>query len=202
MLSVLRWTSGTLRREPMERPLPADLALDLNTHRLLLLATRQFPDAERLERSLGTSDRRLRRVSSWPFDYEALPPSPVEHAVLSPCKRSVTLADVLALPLPRPQLVRAVFAVLAGGLVEDAPVRVAPEPLAPEPPLASTGTSVHHPEARTSPILPPRVRGRRSTPSGRRAACSSRARRRRRSRSCRMRPIATPRRAASAGCWR
>ena len=40
VLSVLRWTSGTLRREPMERPLPADLALDLNTHRLLLLATR------------------------------------------------------------------------------------------------------------------------------------------------------------------
>ena len=45
MLSVLRWTSGTLRREPMDRPIPADQALDLSTNRLLLLGMRLFPDA-------------------------------------------------------------------------------------------------------------------------------------------------------------
>jgi hypothetical protein len=156
VLSVLRWTSGALRREPMDRPLPGDLDLDLDTRRLLLLGARQFPDAERLEPSLGTSDRRLRRVSPWPFDYEALPPSPAERAVLSLCTRSVSLADALALPLPRPQLLRAVYALLAGGLVEDAPFRVAPEPLAPEPlapepPQASARTSEHHPEAMDLP---------------------------------------------------
>ena len=204
VLSVLRWTSGALRREPMERPLPADLALDLNTHRLLLLGTRQFPDAERLERSLGTPDRRLRRVSPWPFDYEALPPSPAERAVLSLCTRSVSLADVLALPLPRPQLLRAVYALLAGGLVEDAPARVAPEPLAPEPPLASTGDLGASPRrrwTRRSPCLPA------SADAGGRRAGGARPARAgppagRRSRSCRMRPIATPRRAAPAGCSR
>ena len=94
----------------MERPLPADLVLELNTHRLLLLGTRQFPDAERLGRSLGPPDRRLRRVSPWPFDYEELPPSPAERAVLALCTRSVSVADLLALPLPRPELVRAVYA--------------------------------------------------------------------------------------------
>ena len=154
VLSVLRWTTGALRREPMERPLPADLALELNTHRLLLLGTRQFPDAERLSRSLGPPDRRLRRVSPWPFDYEELPPSPAERAVLALCTRSVSLADLLALPLPRPELVRAVYALLAGGLVDDAPARVAPVPFAPAPPLASAATSPH-PPAEMDPLLTP-----------------------------------------------
>jgi len=154
VLSVLRWTTGALRREAMERPLPADLVLELNTHRLLLLGTRQFPDAERLSRSLGPPDRRLRRVSPWPFDYEELPPSPAERAVLALCTRSVSLADLLALPLPRPELVRAVYALLAGGLVDDAPARVAPVPLAPAPPLASAATSPH-PPAEMDPLLTP-----------------------------------------------
>ena len=154
VLSVLRWTTGALRREPMERPLPADLTLDLNTHRLLLLGTRQFPDAQRLWRSLGPPDRRLRRVSPWPFDYEELLPAPAERAVLALCTRSVSLADLLALPLPRPEIVRAVAALLAGGLVDDAPARVAPTPLAPAPPVAST-TTLAYPPAATDPQLTP-----------------------------------------------
>ncbi|HYN01253.1 MAG TPA: DUF4388 domain-containing protein [Vicinamibacteria bacterium] len=154
VLSVLRWTSGSLRREPMERPLPADLTLDLNTHRLLLLGMRQFPDAQRLWRSLGPPDRRLRRVSPWPFDYEELTPSPAERAVLALCTRSVSLADLLALPLPRPELVRAVYALLAGGLVDDAPARVAPAPQAPAPPLGPEATSPH-PPAEMDPLLTP-----------------------------------------------
>ena len=154
VLSVLRWTSGALRREPMERPLPADLALEFNTHRLLLLGTRQFPDAQRLWRSLGPPDRRLRRVSPWPFDYEELSPSPAERAVLALCTRSVSLADLLALPLPRPELVRAVYALLAGGLVDDAPARVAPGPLAPAPPLA-TEAAAPDPPPEMEPMLTP-----------------------------------------------
>jgi hypothetical protein len=158
VLSVLRWTTGALRREPMERPLPADLTLDLNTHRLLLLGTRQFPDAQRLWRSLGPPDRRLRRVSPWPFDYEELAPEPAERAVLALCTRSVSLADLLALPLPRPEIVRAVSALLAGGLVDDAPARVAPAPLAPAPPVASTTTLAYLPAAmdpQLTPVPPP-----------------------------------------------
>jgi tetratricopeptide (TPR) repeat protein len=129
VLSVLRWTTGSLRRDPMDRPLPADLVLDLDTHRLLLLGTRLFPDAERLERALGAPARRVRRVSPWPFDYEEVPASAVERAVLAQCSRSVAVGDLLMLPHPRPQLVRAIYALLAGGLLENAPARV-PAPLA------------------------------------------------------------------------
>ncbi len=136
VLSVLRWTTGSLRRDPMDRPLPADLALDLNTHRLLLLGTRLFPDAERLERALGAPGRRLRRVSPWPFDYEEVPVSAVERAVLAQCSGSVALGDLLVLPHPRPQLVRALYALLAGGLLENAPARVpAPAPVPPPVPV-------------------------------------------------------------------
>jgi tetratricopeptide (TPR) repeat protein len=134
VLSVLRWTTGTLRREPMDRPLPADLAVAVETHRLLLLGTRQFPDADRLERALGDRARRLRRVSPWPFDYEQVPTSPPERAVLALCTRSVALADLLDLPHPRPEVVRAVYALQVGGMVEDAPPRTAAAPLAPPPP--------------------------------------------------------------------
>lgn len=143
VLSVLRWTSGSLRREPMDRPLPADLALDLDTNRLLLLGSRQFPDAGRLERALGAADRRLRRVTPWPFDYEEVPSSPTERAVLALCTRSVPLGDLLALPHPRPQLVRGIYALLVGGLVEDAPARVPAAPLA--PPAEAIRAVVPHP---------------------------------------------------------
>ena len=147
VLSVLRWTTGSLRRDPMDRPLPADLALDLNTHRLLLLGTRLFPDAERLERALGEPARRLRRVSPWPFDYEQVPASAVERAVLAQCSRSVVLGDLLMLPHARPQLVRAIYALLAGGLLENAPARIpVPPPVPPPAPSAETVPSwVPHP---------------------------------------------------------
>lgn len=132
VLSVLRWTSGTLRRDAMDRPIPADQALELNTNRLLLLGMRLFADAVRLERSLGDPSRRLRRVSSPPFDYEQVDASPAERAALALCARGASVADLLAMPHPRPQLVRAVHALLSGGLIEDAPAaRPAPPPEAP-----------------------------------------------------------------------
>lgn len=131
VLSVLRWTTGSLRRDPMDRPLPADLVLDLDTNRLLLLGTRQFPDLARLARGLGGPQRRLRRVTPWPFDYEEVPASPAERAVLALCVRSVALEDLLGLPHPRPQVVRGIAALLAGGLLEDAPARVPAPALVP-----------------------------------------------------------------------
>ncbi|HKZ31857.1 MAG TPA: DUF4388 domain-containing protein [Vicinamibacteria bacterium] len=149
VLSVLRWTSGTLRRERMDRPIPADQALDLSTNRLLLLGMRLFPDAERLERALGDTARRLRRVSPAPFDYEQVESSPAERAALALCARGASIGDLLSLPHSRPQLVRAVHALLWGGLIEDAPIprpaaAPAPSPRAPEPAWAAP-----EPEAET-----------------------------------------------------
>ena len=85
-------------------------------------ACASFPDAERLERALGDPDRRLRRVSPPPFDYEQVERlargARGARALLARRRRSPQL---LALPHPRPQLVRAVHALLSGGLIEDAP---------------------------------------------------------------------------------
>ncbi|HEX9188902.1 MAG TPA: DUF4388 domain-containing protein [Vicinamibacteria bacterium] len=122
VLSVLRWTSGWLAREPMDRPLPADLAVRVDTPRLLLLGVRQFSDTERLARALGGPERRIRRVSPSPFDYDDLEVQAAERAVLAFAARPVLLGEVLALPHPYPRLVRAAYALLVGGLVEDAPV--------------------------------------------------------------------------------
>lgn len=138
VLSVLRWTSGTLRREAMDRPIPADQALDLSTNRLLLLGMRLFPDADRLERALGDPARRLRRVTPAPFDYEQVESSPAERAALAMCARGASIGDLLSLPHARPQLLRAVHALLWGGLIEDAPaprpaVAPAAAPRAPAP---------------------------------------------------------------------
>ncbi len=142
----------------MERPLPADLVLDLDTHRLLLLGTRQFPDAERLERALGPPERRLRRVSPSPFDFEAVTPLPAERAVLASCARSVPLGELLALPHPRPQLARAAYALLVGGLIDDAPARVAAPPIRPSPEAPAVAAEPPAPapaEADLTPLPPP-----------------------------------------------
>ena len=139
VLSVLRWTNGMVRRKPMDRPIPADQALELNTNRLLLLGMRLFPDTDRLERALGDKGRRLRRVSPPPFDYEQVDASPAERSALALCLRGATLADLLAVPHPRPELLRAVHALWSGGLIEDAP---APRPASPQPAPAAAAATV------------------------------------------------------------
>jgi hypothetical protein len=116
--SVLRWRSGHLQRRVMDRPLPADLLLDLSTPRLLLLGARVFPDPERFEGALGGTSVGLRRMGRAVFDYEALPASPPERAVLAMCARKTTLEELLQLPYPRSRLLRAAYALVAGGMVE------------------------------------------------------------------------------------
>jgi hypothetical protein len=148
VLSVLRWTSGSLQRKPMDRPIPADQALDLSTNRLLLLGMRLFPDSERLERALGSPARRLRRMTPASFDYDQVETSPAERATLALCARGATVADLLALPHSRPQLVRAVHALLSGGLIEDVPV---PRPAAEPMPSRSVPAFYYAPEPEPEP---------------------------------------------------
>jgi len=136
-LSVLRWTSGRLQRRAMERPLPADLILEIKTDRLLLLGARLFPNPRRLEVALGGPGTRLRRVAIRPFAYDQLPSSSPERAVLALSAREITLGDALGLPHPRAQLLRAVYGLVASGMVEthEAAPEVAPAP-APAPPAS------------------------------------------------------------------
>jgi hypothetical protein len=121
VLSVLRWTSGTLRREPLVGPLPAGDPMGLDPRPLLLVGTRQFPAAARLEAALGPGERRLRRVQPQPFDVESLVPTPSERAVLALCRQGCPVGRLLGLQHPREEVVRAVYGLLASGLVEDDP---------------------------------------------------------------------------------
>jgi tetratricopeptide (TPR) repeat protein len=156
VLSVLRWTSGGLQRRAMDRPIPADLALDLNTPRLLLLGARRFPDAARLERALGSLETRLRRVAPRPFSYDELPRSPAERAVLALCARGAVLGDILQLPPhSRANLARATYALVAGGLLEPQP-RVARERARSKAPAAVSPPVMEAP-APAPPLVEERV---------------------------------------------
>jgi tetratricopeptide (TPR) repeat protein len=121
VLSVLRWTTGELRRKAMDRPIPVELAVVLDTPRLLLLGMRLFPDSARLEREIGPPERLLRRASRAPFDYDGVPPSPAERAVLAFCLRPTAVADLFALPHARGDVARATAALLSCGLLQEAP---------------------------------------------------------------------------------
>jgi hypothetical protein len=161
-LSAFRWTSGEVRYQQIEEPIPSDLALALSTDRLLLEGTRIFPDVVRLEASLGDPGRRIRRAAQFPFEYASIPGSPAEKVVLEKAGAGARIVELLGLPLPRPQLVRAVFALLAGGLLEgDEAADVRPplspghvaRPPAPVPP-PSPGSP---PPARVAAPSPPGV---------------------------------------------
>jgi hypothetical protein len=148
-LSVLRWTSGRLQRRAMERPLPADLILELKTGRLLLLGARLFPSPGRLELALGGPGTRLRRVPIRPFAYDELPPSPPERAVLALSARETTLGEALRQPHPRPELIRAIYGLVASGMVES--LEAEPEVVAPTPPPAPAPVEKPAP----APVPPP-----------------------------------------------
>jgi hypothetical protein len=164
VLSVLRWTSGVMQRRAMDRPIPADLALDLNTPRLLLLGARLFPDTDRLEAVLGGPGTRLRRVVPRPYSYDLLPSSPAERAALAMCAREASLGDLLGLPHSRARIVRAVYALVAGGMLEPIPAerseaRVerpeAPPPRAPVSPYRAPEPEPPPPPSPPSDTPPP-----------------------------------------------
>ena len=118
--SVFEWTSGEVRRADAEQPVASDLVIELSTPRILLEGVRIFPDPHRLERALGDTGRRVRRHPSPAFDYGSLPPSPPELAVLRTASSETAIRDLLDLaPYPRLGLVRAVYGLLAAGLLEE-----------------------------------------------------------------------------------
>jgi hypothetical protein len=119
VLSVLRWTSGSLRREPLPAELPTQDPIGLDPRPLLLVGTRLFPQAARLESALGKPERWLIRARPAPFDVESLPPTPAERAVLALCASGCQLEQLLlAMPQARDDVVRAIFGLSVAGLLE------------------------------------------------------------------------------------
>jgi Domain of unknown function (DUF4388) len=117
VLSLFAWTSGQTRFHKTADPIPAELAVDLSTLRLLFEGARRFPDVRRREAALGSPNRRLRVASRRPFDYEPLL-SPPETSVLEDAREGWRVADMLGRSFPRDELVRAVYALLVGGVLE------------------------------------------------------------------------------------
>ena len=120
ILSLFQWTSGEMRFHESNDAVPQDLSLDLSTHRLLLEGIRVFPEEARLLEALGDRRRKLRSARQAPFDYSRVPLSMVERTVLDEAARGARIADILAGPSPRPRLARALYALVASGLLEDA----------------------------------------------------------------------------------
>jgi tetratricopeptide (TPR) repeat protein len=154
ILSLFHWTSGEMRFHESNDAVPQDLSLDLSTHRLLLEGIRVYPDEARLLEALGDRRRKLRTARQPPFDYSRVPLSMVERTILDEAARGARIADILAGPSPRPRLARALYALLASGIVEDADT----EGLRPVLPEVDARTfRVAMPEPPAAPPEPPAV---------------------------------------------
>src|SRR5205823_4207942 len=96
-----------------------DLVLDLSTRRLLLEGARIAPGPERMEEALGDLQRKVRVATVVPFDYTKLPFSAAERAVLQDASEEKRIEQMLERPLARPLLVRAIYAMWVGGILEE-----------------------------------------------------------------------------------
>src|SRR5262249_2838365 len=119
VLSLFTWTEGDTVFQEASEAIPADLALDLSTHRLLLEGSRIFPDAARLERGLGRLQRRLRVATRPPFDLSRVTLTPVERQVLHNAADELRISEMLAPNASRELGVRAIYALWAGGILEE-----------------------------------------------------------------------------------
>lgn len=147
ILSLFQWTTGEMRFHETNDPVPSDLTLDLSTHRLLLEGIRVYPDEARLLEALGDRRRKLRAARQAPFDYSRVPLSMVERTVLDEAARGVRIADILAGPTPKPRLARALYALIASGLVEDADSELLLRPVVPEPDARTFRVAMPEPPA-------------------------------------------------------
>ena len=153
ILSLFHWTSGEMRFHESNEAVPQDLTLDLSTHRLLLEGIRVFPEEARLLEALGDRRRKLRTARQPPFDYSRVPLSMVERTVLDEATRGARIADILAGPSPRPRLVRALYALLASGILEDAET-ADPRPMVPEVDARTFRVAMPEPPAARPPAAP------------------------------------------------
>jgi tetratricopeptide (TPR) repeat protein len=119
VISLFTWTEGETRFHEATDAIPADLALDLSTHRLLLEGARIFPDVSRLERALPAASQALKVAAHPPFDATALRLSPAEKEILQGCADGAAVGALLEKRGARALLVRAVYALLLGGVIEE-----------------------------------------------------------------------------------
>jgi tetratricopeptide (TPR) repeat protein len=131
VISLFVWTKGETQFHEDSDAVPPDLAVEISTRRLLFEGTRLFPDTERIEAALAPTERVLRVSPHPPFDYSQLPFSPAEKAVLQEAADEMPIAEVLGGGgQPRPLRARALYTLLASGILEEATQQPANEPVA------------------------------------------------------------------------
>jgi tetratricopeptide (TPR) repeat protein len=129
VLSVFTWSEGDLQFDEATHPIHEDLFVELSTHRLLFEGSRLLPDVSRIERALGDPARTLYVAVRPPFDVDRVALTPPERSILALVAQGATIAEILAAPGSRPLLIRGLYSLLAGGILEDArPPSQAPAP--------------------------------------------------------------------------
>jgi tetratricopeptide (TPR) repeat protein len=120
VLSLFAVTTGESRFHEGTDPIPRDLAVDVSTERLLFEGARAYPDVTRLEPALGDLTRRMRLAVPLPFDLTRVSLTPPEKDVIEGARESESVARLLARGTSRPLLIRAVYALLCGGVLVEA----------------------------------------------------------------------------------
>ncbi len=129
-LSLFELTDGAALFEERASSIPLEYMISLSVHRLLYDGIRGMKDQELLLRGLGFLDRGVVLAEVPPFPYEPRGRSTEELEILDLAQKRVTIRRLGwaegGLTFPR---LRAVYALLAAGILREADTTAAPQPV-------------------------------------------------------------------------
>lgn len=140
VLSLFTIEDGVAAFEERPCPIPLEFMVSLSIRRLLYQGIKAMKNRELVVAGLGDLDRRFQLAAVAPFDFDPEEASAEEKEILQQAKRQVTVRRLAWQPggLASSRL-KAVYALFAGGLLEEARLGDAPPP--PQPVVQmETGT--------------------------------------------------------------
>lgn len=140
VLSLFAFEDGVAAFEERTCPIPLEFMVSLSARRLLYQGIKAMKNRELVVAGLGDLDRRLQLAAVAPFDFDPQQASAEEKEILQQARRQVTVRRLAWQPggLASSRL-KAVYALVAGGLLED--VRLGEAPPRPQPVVQmETGT--------------------------------------------------------------
>ncbi|HLA77869.1 MAG TPA: DUF4388 domain-containing protein [Vicinamibacteria bacterium] len=129
VLSLFTIEDGVAAFEERACPIPLEFMVSLSIRRLLYQGIKSMKSRELVVTGLGDLDRRFQLAAVAPFDFDPETASPEETEILQQAKRQVTIRRLAWQPggLASSRL-KAVYALVAGGLIEEALLGEAPPP--------------------------------------------------------------------------
>jgi tetratricopeptide (TPR) repeat protein len=129
VLSLFELPEGAGAFEERPCPIPLEYMVSLSIHSLLYDGIRLIKDREPVLKGLGNLDRPLVRAVLPPFEFDDLKCSTEEREILELARRQVTVRRLAWAPGgPSTSRLRAVYALFAGGVLQD-PATAAEEPV-------------------------------------------------------------------------